>query len=297
MHFYYPKSNIFYTSIDKNANTTLKNYFTAIEQLSHQPGTVLRDFGKHGFEVHKSDHRHKVNLDKPKAQHVSVLVLRNPYSRLASGWVNKFLYAQGDYSTFNRYRHESFANVGSLTPMSIRFAFEEFVKALSNSEYFLHSNVHWRPQSAFFISSSDYSIVTEVSELHRLPKMLEQKGLDPRLLSECPLPYFNKSASAIFDFLWSSETKKLATEVYRQDFELLSSAGISQLEPTVRRVEDLPTSLEDSEIQHILNTRLESADAFAQSILGSKTWRLTTPFRKFAGELEGLIRTIGQRNP
>lgn len=295
LHLYYPKSRLFLTSIPKNGGTSLKNYFFDIEAQSTNLGQAPREHEDHGMGIHKLNKLFLSASTAPKDDSISVLVLRNPFSRVASVWVNKFLYAQNDYLILDRHREAGFARLGNMSPAEIRLAFASFLTDLSSSRNFLESNSHWRPQRHFYGDSSSYSIVLETEDLGSLPKLLLEHGIDQKVLSRCNLMHFNRSNHLIYEFLWSPGTIKLVEDAYDIDFAALRNAGIKVAKPKEVPDEKVPPSLAQDELQAILRSRLEGAEQLVRIFRTSKTWRYTTPIRRVTSLLEKLLWVLKRK--
>lgn len=295
LHLRYPNSRLFLTSIPKNGCTTLKNFFQDIELKHLGKDTSQRDYGPDGMHVHVDRFRFRVSTGPRKDDSHSVLVLRNPYSRVASAWINKFLYAQGDYAIVNRHRNRAFAQLGEMSTQEIRKGFRAFVEELSCSNAFLESDNHWRPQSHFFRDLADYSIVLETTEIHKLPTILADRGVSKELLDSCNLHHFNKSESPVYDFLWSPGTAALVERAYSEDFFALGAARIEVSQPQERADHEIFTELSSADVARINRSRLQSADQLLRLTYESKSWRWTQQFRKLISYSQYLRWRLGAK--
>lgn len=286
LHLHYPNSGILLTSIPKNGCTSLKNYFLDIELAYSGSDLNQREYGFQGMSIHAKRNRFRARSGPKKRDGISVLVLRNPYSRVASAWVNKFLYAQADYAIVNRHRDQPFARLGEMAPEDIRQAFREFVVELNSSDDFRESDNHWRPQSQFYRNLTDYSIVLETTEVIKLPTLLADQGVDEQALNSCVLMHFNRSDSTIYEILWSPGTTELVEAAYAEDFLALKAAGIPVTKPVEKSDDETPKSLSPEDIQKILESRLRSADQHLEVTYASKSWRWTKPLRRLASAFE-----------
>jgi hypothetical protein len=285
VHLYFPKSNLFYTAIPKNGITTLKNFLEDIEH-AHGPTPITKDEGLHGMSVHRRTRRFKARTETPRPQQLSILVLRDPFARIASAWVNKFVFAQGDHFPLWRHRQEPWASLETFSPRELRECFEAFVINLYNSREFLLSDNHWRPQTSFFKDWTDYSIVIEVAKLNRIPDLLREKGVAPHILARSSLRHFNASDSQVFDYLWSPRTVELVETIYEQDFKALASASLLVKPPLPALEAQLPSSLSGDLLEKIIRSRLHSAQRMIAELTESKSWRYTGFIRNVISKVQ-----------
>lgn len=288
-HFFLPQSKIAFTIIPKTGCTTLKNYLIGIEESlsSDQPSNHEIDY--RGLSIHESLTDYKFRVGKvisSKEQAISrVLVLRNPYSRALSAWVNKFLYAQGDFTIFQRLLNESFTPVDFHTVADLNASFEDFLDRLSRDEEFLQSDKHWRPQSSFIGNLNNYNIVLETSSLATLQEKLSDRTDLSDLLENRPVPKFNSTNDLILSLMGTEKAWELIEKTYAGDFELLKQAGFSQIRKPI--VSTLSQTEADQvllvEKPAILASRMSSEllklRAELSTLQTSRSWRYTAWLR------------------
>lgn len=284
-HYFYPKSNIFYSLIPKTGCTTVKNFLYAVESHYVTGESQLPSVLDAKLGVHREPSTHYLTRrSRPPRGSLSLVVLRDPYSRVSSAWLNKFLYAQEDYSLYHRFRQEDFVLGNDFGFEQIQPAFESFLLKLRGDYSFLNSDRHWKPQSSFIRNINDYTLVLETSNLHELPKALEDNGIQQHITSSYELPHFNKTMNGLSFGLWTDKTIQLIQDIYKNDLALLESQGI--------RV-DLPMSSQvslgreaavqfDSELESIRASRYVSSNTYITRLLSSKSWRYTAWVRKLA---------------
>lgn len=141
-HLYvYPRLKIAYTYIPKNACTSFK-----------------RTFGRaQGWLAEDAPHAHGMRLDRwltglagyPRSEE-RIVVIRDPFDRILSGYLNRFL--MRDDAVAQHAMSTGLADQlgpGS-TPPDVRFSdFVEYLARTPNRRL----NEHWRPQSDFLVGS------------------------------------------------------------------------------------------------------------------------------------------------
>jgi hypothetical protein len=200
----YPNLGIGYNRIKKNANTT-----TVI---------LLREMDTGLVEDRESA---KNNCQSPISLPISSMmslrdcclfvVIRNPYSRVLSAFLEKFRLEQ--------YREEHGA-----FPLT-REGFGEFVVWLANGG--LAKDKHWNLQSdQMFLPLNKYNFVIEFDNFAAgMKELFDRTGLNPpedRLdrLYPSDVNKLTGASSRIEDF-YTDETASLVAKIYKRDFEAL----------------------------------------------------------------------------
>jgi hypothetical protein len=263
-HYFLPTINVSFCEIPKNGSTSLKNYLFALEQESSRSNletpASIQFFGQtiHGNPEMK-DFQVKNIKDKRVKQSLRILILRNPYQRVLSSWVNKLLFAQHDYMIFRQLRHEPFTPVDFSSVEDLDQAFEKFAEKLSRNKEFLYSNNHWRPQVEFYGDISDYDVVLETSEIARLESIVwKHLGLqsDPKPL---PFPQFNQSKSLLVSQIGTTRAWDFVQSTYSEDLDVMSKAGLNVRRPDETPKHSEPLSPEAFEAEKILILESRSA--------------------------------------
>jgi hypothetical protein len=200
----YPNLRIAYNRIKKNANTT-----TVILLREMETGLV------------EDRERAKNNSQSPISLNISsifslrdcffFIVIRNPYSRVLSAFLEKFRLEQ------YRREHGEF--------LLTREGFAEFVAWLANGG--LTKDRHWNLQSdQMFLPLDKYDFVVEFDSFATGMKVVfDRTGLRPpedRLNRLYPSDV-NKltGASSLIEEFYTVETASLVARLYRKDFESL----------------------------------------------------------------------------
>ncbi|PKG95618.1 sulfotransferase family 2 domain-containing protein [Paraglaciecola sp. MB-3u-78] len=163
------KTNSIYTFIPKNGCSTLR-LSVAIEN-----GCI--DGIEQGNWIHANNQTFKPSLaDAAKAQYKFV-VLRCPYRRLASVFLDKFVAKEPDAWLYRaQLRHE--VDLDNLT-------FTQFIKSLAVPAM-KGFNIHWKPQSDFLLYTQydDYFALEHFSDaIHILSEKINFNVVDARSLT------------------------------------------------------------------------------------------------------------------
>jgi hypothetical protein len=280
-NYYLPSTNIFFTVIPKTGCTSLKNYLFDIEQISigqtsKNLGEVGLGFGIHRLpelQRHRITSRNQVKLGGA----LKILVLRNPYNRVLSTWLNKFLYAQGDLRILSEHRKEPFAPVKFETVADLNVFFEAFLLRLSKDPGFLNSDAHWRPQSQFVSDAKEFDMVFETSSLSTLQGALAKIPRLTAITVNRSVQKLNATRPALEGLIGSEAAWSLVDEIYSDDFELLASVGlVNQTPPTPALLsEQQQTEILAREILVIFSSRFTDQADFLDLMKSSRSWRWT----------------------
>jgi len=290
-NYYLPSTNIFFTVIPKTGCTSLKNYLFDIEQISigqtsKNLGEVGLGFGIHRLpelQRHRITSRNQVKLGGA----LKILVLRNPYNRILSTWLNKFLYAQGDLRIFSEHRKEPFAPVKFETVADLNVFFEAFLLRLSKDPGFLNSDAHWRPQSKFVSDAKEFDMVFETSSLSTLQGALANIPRLTAITVNRPVQKLNATRPALEGLIGSEAAWSLVDEIYSDDFELLASVGlVNQTPPTPALLsEQQQTDILAREILVIFSSRFTDQADFLDLMKSSRSWRWTEWLRRLSAPI------------
>lgn len=149
--------NALYSFIPKNACSTLR-LSVAIEN-----GFV--EDADHGHWIHANNHTFNARLGEAIKADYTFVILRCPFRRLASVFLDKFVAKEPDAWQYR-----------SLMDYSVKLdelSFREFVLSLQEVDL-LEENIHWREQGAFLIYQ-EYSDYFSLEQLPKAIKTLKQK--------------------------------------------------------------------------------------------------------------------------
>lgn len=295
-HYFLPKTKIFFTVIPKTGCTSLKNYLFDLESSSEIIGSQKASAEYLEMTIHSakllSQYRVRGMTSSKIRQGIKVLVLRSPYTRALSAWVNKFLYAQHDFSIFSLYKDKPFTPVDFESIRELNGAFEAFLRELLENEEFLASDPHWRPQSSFVSDPADYEIVVETRNLETLPLSLSNLPRFSGLPELRPFPILNSSRPNLIQHLGSDSAWNLVEQIYSQDFELLRRAGLGVPD---RPPIPAPLGGEEKELIKAEKMMIQTARAVSENsllntrlefLLESRSWRWTRVFRVLGSILD-----------
>jgi len=169
-----------FTFIPKNACTTLRY------SLALQNGVIA---GPEDFTwIHANNGTFSAGLAELVRAPVSLVILRCPFQRLASAFLDKFVNYDRDAWDFRRRMGDAF-ELPDLT-------FRDFAMAVVATPKMLRANIHWRPQVDFLVYE-DYTHWIGLSDLSsRIDLIAAETGLrlhdtrdlmrhDLRRIAEC----------------------------------------------------------------------------------------------------------------
>lgn len=163
------KSNSIYSFIPKNACSTMRY------SIAKSNGFIDNESDIHW--IHANNQTFNPNLKSLANAKYTFVILRCPFSRLASVFLDKFVSQTPD-------SYQYYSNTGRETnPMELTF--RKFVTSLSKL-VILKSNIHWRPQVDFLIYKNydDYFAIENFGEIEeKLQKKIGLKIHDARKLT------------------------------------------------------------------------------------------------------------------
>jgi len=290
-NYYLPSTDILFTVIPKTGCTSLVNYLFDVEQISSGQkaknlGEVGLGLGIHGLPELQRLRINSLNLSR-FADTLKILVLRNPYERILSAWLNKFLYAQGDFSIFSRHKQEAFTPVRFETIADLNLSFLEFLLRLSQDSFFLKSDAHWRPQSSFVSNAQEFDLVFETSSLYMLQGALAKVPRLTDITENRSVPKLNATRPGLDGLIGSKAAWLLVDEIYFDDFELLASVGlVNQMPPKpVLMSEQHQSAILASEVPIIFSSRFASQADLLEVIKSSRSWRWTEWLRRLSAPI------------
>ena len=124
-----------FTFIPKNGCTTLRYSLARANGVIRGPEEFVW--------IHENNSTFSANLSELVRADVSVVILRCPFKRLASAFLDKFVNYDRNAWDFRR----SMGDVIDLPDLTFR----KFVKGLSEQPGLLRSDIHWRPQIDFLV--------------------------------------------------------------------------------------------------------------------------------------------------
>jgi hypothetical protein len=163
-----------YCPVPKVACSSIKRWLLALHGMSGE-GHALHDVaaGRFSLRVHQRPKR-------ALRRYFTFAFVRNPWSRLVSAFVNKFVVPKPPLLEAVK---RLLANLGAAPEQGI--SFHQFVAYLQKSD-FPNENVHWRPQTLFLPKGLHY-----LGKFERLPGDFD--AVQARLGTRVPLFHLNKS--------------------------------------------------------------------------------------------------------
>lgn len=229
-------SDSIYTFIPKNACSTLR-FSIAIENGCLTPNSDVH-------WIHSNNATFRASLYSLMKARFTFLILRCPFSRVISAFLDKFLERTPDSWAY--YQH-----TGRVIELN-ELTFRDFILSLKKPTN-LNTNIHWRPQSDFLVYEN-YDEYFALEEFDRCEKVLKDKiGLkihDTRNLlnhhssgkatkhverawelSVLELMTL-KSQGALPDYqsFYSKQIKNVVKRIYKKDFDLyINKIGVQHL--------------------------------------------------------------------
>ncbi len=228
-------SNSIYSFIPKNGCTTMRYSFALANGCIQTPAD---------FEwVHLNNRTFSASLRDLVCANYSFVILRSPYTRLASAFMDKLVPLKGSpvsshLSNFIRTSGYPMAEVEKIT-------FRQFCQALENAEV-LTADVHWRPQIDYLVYQ-DYDSYfrlecfddakAEIEHRTRIllhdARHLSRHGTDQVTLitdkpfADTPLKQLSEMKSAgimpAHAALYDTTIRRQISHVFATDFELLKT--------------------------------------------------------------------------
>lgn len=154
-------SNTIYSFIPKNGCTTLRTSLAAANGFF-----PYNNPEEHINWVHNNSYTFSANLRDLVTAQYTFTVLRCPYSRLASLFLDKFLDKTPVAWTFYRSCNNSL-DLDTLT-------FQDFILKLKNQPNLINADIHWRKQSDFLIYQK-YDDYFDLDHFNTIKKTLANK--------------------------------------------------------------------------------------------------------------------------
>lgn len=210
----FPRLGLVYNRIRKSANTTMSAFLAELEYgaISSDPTVVKRSI-RHPYDLGWSD-------AKRIPDYYSLLVVREPYARILSAWLNKL---EGPAPAHFR----RFPGYGLSGPEG----FEAFVRWLDNGG--LRAKRHWTPQADLLMQPVEkFSRIARVENLpHDIAGCLRDLGLDPSPASRLDSPHkveagtakITKAADRLSAY-YTDTSREIVGRLYRMDFEMFGYA-------------------------------------------------------------------------
>ncbi len=223
------RHNALYSFIPKNACSTLR--------LSTAVANGCVSGIEDGHWIHTNNGTFNASLGEALKVEYTFVILRCPFKRLASVYLDKFVAKEPDAWQYRNQLNRSI-ELDDLT-------FKQFVQSLSKPPIF-NSNIHWRPQVDFllFENYSDYFALESFSTaIEVLKDKIGLDVVDARELTNHGTDSFELRSDgyygehAAFDIavmkrnglcpshesLYDSETYQLVSKLYKSDIELYTS--------------------------------------------------------------------------
>jgi hypothetical protein len=158
---YYKKRAIF-TFIPKNACSTLRL------SLALANG-IIDNVSQHGF-IHRNNHLFSATIREVSECDFSFAILRSPYRRLTSVFIDKFLSKDP--------LCEKLVGVPRNDKAFGSYTFKKFIIAICNDNKLLLSDPHWLPQANFLLFEK-YTQVFRVEDMNYCSRMIKRLvGID-----------------------------------------------------------------------------------------------------------------------
>ena len=155
MHIY--KSNAVYTFIPKNACSTMRL------SIALNNGAI-RNASEHNW-IHKNNTTWKPSLKEILTANYSFIILRCPFKRLASVFLDKIV--SKEINLWNLYE------LSNRTINMDAISFSEFVKMITK-EMYINTDIHWRPQVHFLLYDV-YDDYFAFERFHKIKSTLADK--------------------------------------------------------------------------------------------------------------------------
>jgi hypothetical protein len=152
------QKNAIYTFIPKNACTTLRL------SLAISNGCILD--AKQINWIHDNNETFKATLSELAKAEYSFVVLRCPFSRLASTFLDKIV-------SRDRVAWKFYDFIGRATPLD-EITFENFVDAITKRAQLRNLDIHWRPQVDFLVYA-EYDDYFSLEHFQDAVQVLKQK--------------------------------------------------------------------------------------------------------------------------
>ncbi len=204
----FPDIGIVFNRIKKSGNTTVSAFFTEISEKPHE-----RDFKKFKTKIIKPNSSTPKELRNLPSLY-SVVVVRNPFSRILSGFLQKV-------SSGSNLKYREFGGFGKMTVEG----FNEFLVSLENGK--LHKNRHFWPQVDLLyqpIERFDYIAKLEYL-VNDIRNILSEVGKDPMLANSLVQPHRVEagtakitSASTKLNNYYDEHSTEVVRRIYAADF-------------------------------------------------------------------------------
>lgn len=222
------KSDAIYTLIPKNGCSTLR--------LSIAIANGCIDNVEQGNWIHTNNHTFKPTLKDAVTARYKFVILRCPFRRLASVFLDKFVAKEPEAWQYRDLLNRE-VDLNELT-------FQDFVKTLQVPSR-ITANVHWRPQSSFLLyrEYDDYFALEHFDKIVTLlKKKIDLKVVDARTLTShgtdrfstlCDSSYHQTAAFDIaalkregkcptHESLYTPELVEIVRRLYASDIKLYS---------------------------------------------------------------------------
>lgn len=301
------KSKLCYMIVQKSACTTLRNWFVDLEGMRDRveetrkrlASELVKKIPKMSFdEAVRSLHIAEIfaktspdvtvhTFDEAMAafatpHYFRFIVVRNPYTRVFSAWVDKVL--QDSYRHSRKYfRTADFYCKPVFTIQQCAENFEEFLSYIDKNRRLLYQNRHWAPQ--FALTRPDRVTYDCVAKLEDPAPLV--KALRDRLGPDVPPPLrgkLNKNPLAYSGELLTPGAQKLIGKLYAEDFKAFAYDTEPPATPVVASQAEV-----EAELYHIVEKRfrrsLHERNALEDRIKALQGQRLRAAYYGLRGKL------------
>jgi hypothetical protein len=219
----FPRLGIVTVPISKAGGTSLLRLLIAVETELESSGHITQAFvdsqRSHISAVKRPwgrDSAHFLVEDASRSerlQGITVAIVRNPFTRLASAWLNKFFMADSveQLTKLNDFNEEA-----SISIVAIQKAFNRLLGELRDRPDVLTQDTHLRLQMETLRELPAIDLMIGLRHLSDLPSMLEQHTGVNRI-GELLMPHDNVTSADLGAKLWTESSLDLAAQIYASD--------------------------------------------------------------------------------
>lgn len=313
------RHKLLYVATPKVACTSLKWWFAELEGISVETIKAV-DSAETGPELIIHDSLGKVapnvtGLDAGELERIFAsdgycrfALVRNPYKRVFSAWQSKLLLREPLQT--KPYLNCDFLNLPLRSMADIALAFEAFLEYLAKYEAPNFLDIHWTPQVNL--------LRPDLVDYTKLTKIENSKELSEELSKHCgsliPDPFANhltnESLILYSEELITDKSKSLIQSLYWEDFEYFeypielpitsNKLSIEQLDTAIKaicfiqgrhqRFGDVREAQQKNAAELAdLSVECDHLKSTVESMLTSRSWRMTHPLRVMAKLLRDWI--------
>ena len=195
------KSNSIYTFIPKCACSTMRLSIALSNGL-------ISDINKYNW-IHSNNETFSANLRELITANFTFVILRNPFFRIASTFLDKIINSTLDTARVKKTLLDMHTNI-----TADELTFKKFIQ-LVNSKNTLRLDPHWRPQVDFLVYKK-YDHYIQFEKFNEEKKVIEEKSdikiIDARKITLHGNDIYKKINNRNFSNITPSEINKLRSE-------------------------------------------------------------------------------------